>query len=156
MAERRAGLMSLASTLPRIAGRALGRRGFAEGGLALDWALIVGPDLGRSTLPIKVAYGSGERREGVLHLKVASGFAPMVAHAEPQILERVNAYLGYGAVARLRLTQGPMPSRPDPVRSPPEPDSDMPPPPMLGIAEPELVAALSSFAAALRRDRRKG
>jgi hypothetical protein len=154
MAERRQGLIALAATLPRVARQVLRRRGFAEGGLALDWALIVGADLARSTLPLKVAYAPGERRRGVLHLKVASGFAPAVAHAEPQIVERVNAYLGYGAVERLRLTQGPLPSRPPVQPQPPGPDSNAAPAPLPDIGDCELAAALTSFAAALRRGRR--
>jgi hypothetical protein len=32
-------------------------------------------------------------------------------HREPQIIERINAYLGHRAVDRLKLIQGPMPNR---------------------------------------------
>jgi hypothetical protein len=42
-----------------------------------------------------------------------------VQHLEPLVIERVNGYLGYRAVARLRLQQGPLgghrpPARPEP------------------------------------------
>ena len=148
MAERRQGLRALGTAMPALTRRALGRRGFAEGGLALDWAAIVGEDIAANTLPLKVSYQRGARRGGTLHLKVASGYAPIVAHCEPQLLERVNAYLGFGAVERLKLTQGHL-SRP---AAPPEslPDSE-PAEPVPGIDDPELADALASFAKALRR-----
>jgi hypothetical protein len=134
--------------LPQLTRRALGRRGFAEGGLALDWAAIVGEEVAANTLPLKIASPRGERAGGTLHLRVATGYALVIAHCEPQLLERVNAYLGYGAVARLKLTQGPI-GRP---RARPESDGDSAPAePVAGIEDPELAAALGSLAKALRR-----
>ena len=106
MTERRHGLRALGTTLPTLTKRAFGRRGFAEGGLALDWASIVGEEIAANTLPLKVSYPRGARLGGTLHLKVTSGYAVIIGHCEPQLLERVNAYLGYGAVERLKLTHG--------------------------------------------------
>ena len=51
MGERRQGLRALGATLPALTRRALGRRGFAEGGLALDWAAAV--SYTHLTLPTK-------------------------------------------------------------------------------------------------------
>ena len=136
--------------MPGLTRRALGRRGFAEGGLALDWAAIAGPQIAEIALPLKVAYARGERREGTLHLRVASGFAPMLAHCEPQLIERVNAYLGHAAVVRIKLVQGPMPS---PPKKPRPSDSGPPPEPVAGVADPALAEALGAFAAALKRRR---
>lgn len=150
MAERRHGLRALGTTLPALTRRALGRRGFAEGGLALDWAAVVGEDVAANTLPLKVSYPRGARRGGTLHLRVASGYAPIVAHCQPQLLERVNAYLGYGAIERLKITQGHL-SRPAPdPESPPDSEAAEPVP---GIDDPDLAQALAGFAKALRRRR---
>jgi hypothetical protein len=146
--DRRHGLRALGAALPALTRRALGRRGFAEGGLALDWAAIVGEEIAANTLPVKLAYPRGERAGGTLHLKVASGYALVIAHCEPQLIERVNAYLGYGAVARLKMTQGHIarPAR----RAESDRDSE-PAEPVPGIEDPELAAALGSFSKALRR-----
>ena len=38
---------------------------------------------------------------------LAAGFGPIVAQQEPRIVARLNTYFGYGAIARLRLVQGP-------------------------------------------------
>jgi hypothetical protein len=141
-------LRAIGAALPQLTRRALGRRGFAEGGLALDWSAIVGEDVAANTLPLKIAYPRGERAGGTLHLKVASGYGLVIAHCEPQLIERVNAYLGYGAVARLKLTQGQIP-RPRP-RAESDPDSGAAEP-VAGIDDPELAAALGSLAKALRR-----
>ena len=86
---------------------------------------------------------------GAQTLAQASGYALVIVHCEPQLIERVNAYLGYGAVARLKLTQGALPHR---TRVESQPDSE-PAAPVPGIEDAELAAALGSFAQALRRGR---
>src|SRR5215470_18038408 len=71
----------------------------------------VGHELAGETLPMKLSFPLGGRRNGVLKLRVTSAAALSVQHREPQILERINGFLGYGAVARLALVQGPLPKR---------------------------------------------
>ncbi|MCI0431408.1 MAG: DUF721 domain-containing protein [Rhodospirillales bacterium] len=146
MAERRQGLRALGTALPALTRRALGRRGFAEGGLALDWAAIVGEEIAANTLPVKVSYPQGARRSGTLHLKVASGYGPVIAHCQPQLLERVNAYLGYGAIERLRITHGVFSYPSTGPESPPESGSSEPLP---DVDDPDLAQALAAFARAL-------
>jgi hypothetical protein len=150
MAERRHGLRALGTTLPALTKRALGRRGFAEGGLALDWASIVGEEIAANTLPLKVSYPRGARLSGTLHLKVTSGYALVIAHCEPQLLERINAYLGYGAVERVKLMQG---YRPPVLIAAESPRDSGPADPVPGIDNPELAGALASFGKALRQRR---
>jgi hypothetical protein len=151
MTERRHGLRALGTALPALTKRALGRRGFAEGGLALDWASIVGEEIAANTLPLKVSYPRGARLGGTLHLKVTSGYALVISHCEPQLLERVNAYLGYGAVERLKLMHG---HRAEPLMKPESPDDSEPAPMVSGVENAELAAALASFGKALRQRRR--
>jgi hypothetical protein len=141
-------LRALGTALPGLTKRVLGRRGFAEGGLTLDWAGIVGEEIAANTLPLKLAYPRGERSGGTLHLKVASGYALVIAHCEPQLIERVNAYLGYGAVTKLKLTQGHVARRAP--RSESASDSE-PAEPVADIEDPELAAALGGLLQALRR-----
>ncbi len=107
-APRRAGLRALAVSLPRVTKRLFGKRGFAEGGLAADWPGIVGAELATRCRPGKLAFArAAERREGTLTLRVEAPFATEVQHLAPQIMERINGYFGYPAVARLRLKQVP-------------------------------------------------
>lgn len=123
--ERRGGVRAVAALLPRVAGRALGRRGFAEAGLITDWPEIVGADVARWLMPERLSFARGARAAGTLHLRVAGAVALEVQHAAPAIIERINGYLGYPAVARLALRQGPLPARPRAVRRPP-PEARLP------------------------------
>jgi hypothetical protein len=111
--ERRRGKMrSVGSELPRIAGRVLGKRGLGEAQLLAEWPAVVGEALAGETLPMKLSFPpGGGRKNGVLKLRVTSAAALSVQHREPQILERINGFFGYGAVARLALVQGPLPER---------------------------------------------
>jgi hypothetical protein len=116
--ERTNALLSLAVTLPKVTRRTLGRHGLAEGGLVTDWAAIVGATIAERSLPLRLSFTGGERREGTLHVRVSGALALELQHLEPQILERINGYFGYRAVGRLRIHQGPVPNLSAP-RSPP-------------------------------------
>lgn len=124
-----------------------GRHGFAGGAMIVDWPAIVGAAVSAYTLPIRVRFAKGERSGGTLEIKVAnSAFATELQHLEPLILERINGYFGWAAVARLKLRHGPLPPR--------QADRAQPPPPLpaltnerLGqvldaVSDPELRAAL--------------
>jgi len=123
-AKRGGGLRALGATLPKVTGRLFGRRGFAEGGLIADWPEIVGQELAAVCLPSRLSFPRRDlRREATLTLRVALGHALTLQHLEPVILERVNGYLGYAAVARLRLHQGPLGApRREPKRTAPMPN----------------------------------
>ena len=42
-------------------------------------------------------------------------------HLAPQLIERINAFVGYRAVERLRFVQGPLPGAAEPPAPPPPP-----------------------------------
>src|SRR5262245_44089797 len=102
-------LLSLAVTLPKVTRRTLGRHGLAEGALIADWASIVGAVIAERSLPLRLSFTGGERREGTLHVRVSGALALELQHLEPQILERINGFFGYRAVGRLKIHQGPVP-----------------------------------------------
>lgn len=106
---RYGGMRAIARNLPQIAGKALGKHGLAEAGLVADWSAIVGERLAADTLPVKLAFPRGERRDGTLHIKVAGALALELQHLSPQLLERINGYLGYRGVERIRIERGPLP-----------------------------------------------
>jgi hypothetical protein len=107
--DRTYAMLSLAATLPRVTRRTLGRHGLAEGGLIADWTAIVGAMIAERSLPLRLSFAGGERREGTLHVRVSGALALELQHLEPQILERINGYFGYRAVGRLKIHQGPVP-----------------------------------------------
>ena len=99
---QRRGLRSLAATLPPITSPIFKTRGFAEAGILTDWPAIVGEMLGRRTAPERIAFPRGDRRGGTLHVTCESAFAPELQHLAPQVIERINGYFGYPAVAQLK------------------------------------------------------
>ena len=97
------------------AGRALqglikdldGKLGRGAGALEPRWREIVGERLARVTRPQKLTRGRGESG-GTLELRVAGPAALLVQHQSEDILQRVNLFLGPGAVTKLRIAQGPV------------------------------------------------
>lgn len=100
---------ALADMLPRLVRRALGRRGFAETRIVTHWREIVGEALAKHTLPERIAFPRGARDGGNLHLLAEGGFALELQHLQPLLIERVNAFFGYGAIARVTIVQAPIP-----------------------------------------------
>ncbi len=71
------------------------------------WKEIVGETLARFTEPVKVSKPRGGGPAS-LELKVSGPAAALIQHQAPEILQRVNLFLGEGAVDRLRIIQGPI------------------------------------------------
>ena len=100
---------------PPPAGRALNalikeldaRFGQGPGALQARWREIVGETLARRTEPVKLVKPRGGGG-AVLELRVEGPAAALIQHQAPEILDRVNLILGAGAVARLRIVQGPV------------------------------------------------
>lgn len=154
--KRRGGLRAIAAEIPRIAGTALGKRGFGEAQLVTQWEAVIGPELAQKLTPERLSFARGERRSGTLRLRVASAFATEAQHLEPVLIERINAFFGYGAVARLVLVQGPAlagaPAAPSlrPLTPAEQGALDAR---VAGIADPDLRAALARLGAAVAGSR---
>lgn len=94
------------------------RNGFTHPEIVAKWPLIVGPALARHTMPERLrqprggASRDGEAQGAVLHVRVDGALGIELLHLEPVVIERINTFYGYRAVARLRLIQGPLPPRP--------------------------------------------
>lgn len=97
---------------------ALRRQGFAQHEIVTRWREIVGALLASRSMPERLKFPQGERLDGTLFIRVESSFALEFQHLTPQILDRVNTYYGYRAVAKLVMKQGPLP-RPPPRRADP-------------------------------------
>jgi hypothetical protein len=104
------GLSPMAAIVPRTTRKALGGKGLAFGTLALDWVEIAGPDLGARTLPEKLAFPKGQRRDATLTVRAGSSAALEVQHMQTVLLERINTHFGYSAVARIKIIQAPLPA----------------------------------------------
>jgi hypothetical protein len=113
---------ALAATLPKVTKQVLKKHGGAYAAIIAEWNSIVGPALADVSLPEKLtAAGSAHGAAGSLTVRVAGAAATEFQHMAPQIIERINIFLGFPAVTRLKLVQGPLPGRQQPRRPPPRP-----------------------------------
>lgn len=99
-------LTSVSKTIMPLAKQLLGAKGMLEMEILSDWTAIVGEELAQYSLPQKISFRKDERSNGTLELLVLSGaFALEIQHRESQILNKINAYFGYDAVAKLKIIQ---------------------------------------------------
>ncbi|MBW4330184.1 DUF721 domain-containing protein [Stakelama sp. CBK3Z-3] len=146
--ERRYGhARALSELLPDVGRAAFRRYGFVQSAIVSRWPEIVGERYARVSSPESIRFPRGERSEGVLALTVAGAHGTMMQHIAPEIIERVNRFFGYPAVARVQFRQGVV-SRP---RRPAPPSPTPTRPGELGeglraIADPELREVLGALA----------
>jgi hypothetical protein len=143
----------IAKLVPQIGRTVFRRFGFVQSSVVTRWPEIVGEAHARVSLPEAIRFPPGEKSEGVLQLVVNPAHAPLIQHVIPEIIERVNRFFGYKAVARVKLRQGEVnpPDAPARGRTPP---SLRPIPMELGeslrdIGDPELRTVLESLARSL-------
>ena len=108
---------------------ALAKLGFGQSSLILHWDDIVGERLAACSEPIKLQWPSRPAQRqpdaaiepATLILRVSGGMAIEIQHLAPQLIERVNAHLGWRAIGRLAIRQGPLEkSRDKPRIAPPD------------------------------------
>ncbi|HEX7084835.1 MAG TPA: DUF721 domain-containing protein, partial [Vicinamibacterales bacterium] len=104
------GPRALGATLPKITKTVLEKRGRAYATLIAEWVNIVGPSLAAETLPEKLTLPPGANAGGLLSVRVTGAAAAELQHMAPQIIERINTYLGVRAVDRLKLIHAPLPN----------------------------------------------
>jgi hypothetical protein len=151
------GAKALGSFVPALTAKAFQKYGFSASTLVMDWSAIVGRDFAAVTYPERLSWPRtartaddlqepGSKRAGAtLVLRVDGSQALEVQYSSRQIIERINAYFGYAAVAQIRIVQAPMraepamPARPAHAPAPVEID-------VAGVSDPRLREALSRLA----------
>jgi hypothetical protein len=144
---------AISDLMPEIGRTAFRRFGFVQSSVVSRWPEIVGPRHARVCAPESIRFPPGEKSEGILQLVVVPAHAPIIQHVIPEIIERVNRFFGYKAVARVKIRQGEV-KPPDGQQRAAAPPSLKPIPTELGdslrdIGDPELRAVLESLARSL-------
>lgn len=123
MTERRKfpGLATLVPEIRTITKKAMGKRGFSGADILESWTDIVGEDLAKGVRPEKLTFEKNNRSHGTLVVKSAGGaFAMLFEHQKARVIERINAFFGYPAVAHIKIIQGAFklkqPQPPQPVK----------------------------------------
>jgi hypothetical protein len=96
----------IADLMPQIGRAAFRRFGFVQSSVVTRWPEIVGERHAQVCMPEAIRFPPGEKSEGILQLVVLPAHAPLIQHVIPEIVERVNRFFGYKAVARVKLRQG--------------------------------------------------
>lgn len=147
---------SISDLVPDIGRAAFRRFGFVQSSVVSRWSEIVGSRYAAVSAPEMIRFPVGKKAGGTLELVVESGHGPMFQHVIPEIIERVNRFFGYEAVAKVKMRQG--------LVQKPEPAPRVTAPPMLRapafelgdslreIADPELQAVLQNLAKSLAKE----
>ncbi|MGN6357246.1 MAG: DUF721 domain-containing protein [Novosphingobium sp.] len=146
---------AIADLMPEIGRTAFRKFGFIQSSVLTRWPEIVGERHARVCQPESIRFPPGEKTDGILQVVVVPAHAPIIQHVIPEIIERVNRFFGYCAVAKVKLRQGAV--QPPPASTAPRPaapPSLRPVPVELGeslrdIGDPELRAVLESLARSL-------
>lgn len=139
--------LAVSELLPDVGRTAFRKFGFVQHAVVSRWSEIVGDRYARVSAPESIRFPQGKRAEGVLNLVVSGAHAPMMQHIAPEIVERVNRFFGYTAVARLQIRHGEV-KKPKPAAPPPElkPLTAEMGESLRGIVDPELKAVLEALA----------
>ena len=144
------GAKPIGELMPEIGRTAFRRFGFIQSSVVTRWPEIVGRTHALVCSPEAIRFPPGEKSEGILQLVVAPAHAPLIQQVLPEIIERVNRFFGYNAVARAKIRQGKV--KPPDVETRSKPPPSLKPIPMeLGnslrdIGDPELRTVLESLA----------
>ena len=104
-----------------LAKAAFTRHGFASEQLISQWGAVIGPPFADFCLPDKIrwpktASENARKTGGTLVLRAVAGRGLELQYEGPRIIERVNQFLGYGAITSLKIIQGnlqPAPAKPE-------------------------------------------
>ena len=160
------GVKAVGSFLPGLTRKAFEKYGFSAASLVTDWATIAGRELAAYTAPERLKWpraversddDSGEAGKGrpgaTLLLRVDGGRSLDVQHNACQIIERINAYFGYAAVAELRIVQAPVGVEDRYARPAPRPSARPLTHEVAHIADPGLRDALARLGAEVKAGR---
>lgn len=104
----------LSDLIPEALGPAAARQGFAGAEIVSRWETIVGPELAKISAPQKLAAPPrapaadpmAAPPRATLTVRAEGAFALEIQHRSAEILERVNAHLGWPCVGAVKIRQG--------------------------------------------------
>ena len=153
--------------MPKLTRTAFEKFGFSTAQLLTDWAQIVGPQLAASTSPDRIKWpktpgadrSDGESRSGprsgaTLHVRVDPARALDVQYKAALIIDRINGYFGYRAVADIRIVQTQVASSQPPLTASKPRGPVIPEPVLATVTDDGLRAALERMQSGLATRRR--
>jgi hypothetical protein len=140
---------TIATAVDSVARQVIGKDWNLYAALLSHWREIVGEDYAQVTTPVKISFpkgktseekwAQGRQTEGVLHIRLPQGLVMEFSFLTDQIRQRIAAYFGYDAIARLAFE--PYYSADTPVATTPSP-----------VADPALQAQIKKSAEGIEND----
>ncbi|MGE0241919.1 MAG: DUF721 domain-containing protein [Parvibaculaceae bacterium] len=100
---------------------AFARYGFAYADLITQWPAIVGDAIAQWSEPERIKWpraNADERKQGgTLVILVTPGRGLELQHETPRIIDRINAFYGYAAIAQVKIRQGALGRKKAPSRA---------------------------------------
>lgn len=155
---------AIGSLVPKLTAQAFSRYGFHSAEILTAWPRIAGAELAAITAPERIRWPRGDTAvdeptgsAATLILRTEPAHALDVEYRAPEIVDRINRYFGYRAVAELKIVQAPL-------RDPCGLTAELPKarasagvaagksvPASAGDSAPDIAAGLSGLAASIRR-----
>lgn len=111
--ERRRGAVALAELVGKALDPVTARRGFSVVEVSTCWGEIVGARYADCSRPERIIWPRGtanEGKSGTLVVRIEGPRALFMQHEAEQIVQRVNGFIGHGAIGKMRIVQGPVAS----------------------------------------------
>jgi hypothetical protein len=107
---------AVGSFVPKLAAKAFEKFGFHSAEIMTAWPRVVGAEISEFTAPERIKWprgsadadGTGGSEGATLVLRVEPARALDVEYRSAEIIDRINRYFGYRAIAALRLIQAPL------------------------------------------------
>ena len=78
--------------------------GFANVDIIENWKEIAGDDLSLKITPVKISFPFGERKNGVLWVKIKNAsLSSVIQYQFPMVVDKVNTYFGYNAITSVKI-----------------------------------------------------
>jgi hypothetical protein len=140
--------------VPKVTAAAFERYGFHSAEIMTSWETIIGSDLARMTRPEAIKWPRGSKARtneaddgtpaagATLVIACDPAFALEISYRTRDIVDRINRYFGYRAIAQLRIVQVP---RTGEAAGAIMPQSHAPRPVRASMDTPDLAAALDEL-----------
>ena len=105
-APKRHGINKISVTTKALLKPLMDRYGAAYVQVLLDWPHIIGARFAELSQVQHLKFPPNSKTGGILQLRCISAAIPLLQAQSPQIIDRINRYFGYNAVAQLRFQAG--------------------------------------------------
>ena len=95
----------IGNSLPKIVDKNIKEKNFVEISLIKKWREIIGDDIAKFCWPIKIVFSEINNLNGIIFLKTMRGKSMEIEFKNEEIIEKLNQYFGYKAIAKISVVQ---------------------------------------------------